>query len=262
MIDGQSRVLINQMIHFMKAESFKKFYSNNLIKNIQKRPFFTSGTNINIEYYNSDKEVETLIAFLEKYQLCNRFLNSSKSQKETFSKLINYFKSPETIGTCGNFKGLLRSTNEIIGLLDKHVQEAINGLTCEECVRLDEALVCYSNDCMYATVIMAISAIELRLHRLIKNLDNQRYEKHFEIATLGQIVSQLSENDDFADIKVLIPKKHIPLIQLLNQYRIFAVHPKNEKISPIIVDSMISLSFAFICDPDVSVYDDDELKCN
>jgi hypothetical protein len=260
MLDGYTQDTYNKFLHFMKAKSFYSIYKLITRNNRQWDPF-VNGELIDNDCYRVDPNLERLILFLEKYRLCNQFLNSNRHYLDQFTTNIDALKNPETIQTYEHFKEILSEIGEDIKDLDEDIQKKVIGITCEECNRLDESLVDYSNHCLYSSVIMAVSAVEQRLHQMIKKLDNKRYTEEFENKTLGQIIVEFSDKGSYRDIKLLLPEKHLPLIQLLNKYRIFAVHPKNEPITPTIVDSILALSFTFITDPEISVYDNEELSC-
>jgi len=58
-----------------------------------------------------------------------------------------------------------------------------------------------------------------------------------------------------------MPRKHRPLVTLLNEYRVFSAHPKEEKVTAQIAESVLHLCFAFLTDPDTCPYNKKELKC-
>ena len=79
-------------------------------------------------------------------------------------KILNELKNPQLLETYDRFEELLSDTRELISALEPGIRKKLTGLTCEECERLDEALVTYSNYCFYSSIIMAVSAVEFRLH--------------------------------------------------------------------------------------------------
>lgn len=251
----------DQLLHFMRnftfLDTFKKFTE----KSEEWCPF-NHGDETDYNCYSSFAPINELIIQLERYKLCNKFLNSNRYVLDEYEKHVNLLKVPLGINDYKMFKKILDYLEYDIESLDDHIQKQLEGITCEECIRLDESLVCYSNNCTYSSIIMAISAIEYRLHQMIKNFDNELYIREFEKATLGQIIFQFGENGKYEDIKKLLPKRHCPLIILLNQYRTFAVHPKDEKITPTIVDSVLALSFTFITDTEIEVFNTDQLSCD
>ncbi len=262
MLDGFSKHKHDTLLHYMKNQSFHEYFMEDLISKNETWCPFQHEDEIDSVCYQTNPMIEVLIKLLEKYQLCNRFLGSNWYYLDEYSNNINILKFQQNVFTYEDFKKCLSEISYAIESLDDDVQNKIRNLSCEECIRLDESLIDYSNNCKYSSVIMAVSAVELRLHKMIKNLDNIRYEKQFENATLGQIVSEFTTNGQYKDIQDLLPKKHLPLIQLLNKYRIYAVHPKNVMIPQQVVESILLLSFAFLTDSEISVYTQEELECN
>jgi hypothetical protein len=112
---------------------------------------------------------------------------------------------------------------------------------------------------------MAVSAVEFRLHYMIKKTDGALYSENFERAMLGQLIQIFDKNEykdeKYGKIKQLMPERHRPLVKLLNEYRIVSAHPKEIKITPQIAESILNLSFAFLTDPETCLYDEDYLKC-
>lgn len=100
---------------------------------------------------------------------------------------------------------------------------------------------------------------------MIKNTDKKLYSEQFEKATLGQLIQVFDKNEytdnKYDKIKQLMPDRHRPLVQLLNQYRILSAHHKEVKVTPQIAESILNLSFAFLIDPETCLYDEDYLKC-
>jgi hypothetical protein len=262
MMDGFSKHKHDTLLHYMKSYNFLDYFKEDLTSKYEDWCPFQHGDQIDNVCYQTSPTIEVLVTLLEKYQLCNRFLGSNRYYLDEYSSLLNKIKYQQNIFTIGDFKQRLSELSYSIGSLEENVQNKLQSLSCEECIRLDESLVDYSNNCRYSSVIMAVSAVEYRLHRMIKNLDNDLYNREFENATLGKIADQFSANGKNPVIQDLLPKKHFPLIQLLNKYRIFAVHPKNVMIPQEIVDSILFLSFAFLTDPEIKAYSQEELKCD
>jgi hypothetical protein len=262
LMDGFSRHIHNEMLHFMKTTSFEKYYNTELIKNSQKWcPFTHEDKPVDYQCYRTNPAIEVLLSMLDKYQLCNHFLDSNRYFLDEYSRIVTGLHHPETINNYDYFENQLSTLSVAINRLDSSVQECLNRLCCIECQRLDECLINYSNHSQYSSIIMAVSAVEFRLHWMVRKLDDKRYEKEFEDATLGQIIYQVSDKGKYDDIKKLLQPTHIPLIQLLNKYRILSVHPKVQQIPQGIVNSIVSLSFSFLTDPENSVYTPEEARC-
>jgi hypothetical protein len=125
-------------------------------------------------------------------------------------------------------------------------QEIIRKLSLlngEEKDRLDEALNCYINGCNYSAVAMAVSAIEFRLYSLMM-LANP--DPKLEKLPLGALIDEYLRNKQ--KFRSVIPEKHEHLLNYANTYRIFSVHPKKEKITRLIANSIICMTFSFLFD--------------
>lgn len=265
MIDGRTRHILDTFIHFMKGGmSFDDVFED-WTKNTEEWCPFNHREFIDNDCYNNNPAVEILLAYLEKYILCNRFLDSNKYYVDEMDEILNELKNPQLVKTYDRFEVLLSYAREFISTLEPGIRKKLSGLTCEECERLDEALVTYSNYCFYSSIIMAVSAVEFRLHYMVKNTDKKLYSEQFEKATLGQLIQVFDKNgytdNKYDKIKQLMPDRHRPLVQLLNQYRILSAHPKEVKVTPQIAESILNLSFAFLIDPETCLYDEDYLKC-
>jgi hypothetical protein len=59
-----------------------------------------------------------------------------------------------------------------------------------------------------------------------------------------------------------MPIKHKPLVLLLNNYRVFAAHPTEQKITPQIAEAIIHLASSFLTDTQTCPYNPEELICN
>jgi len=116
----------------------------------------------------------------------------------------------------------------------------------EEMSRLNEAVNCYIETCNYATITMAVSSIEYRLFTLLKTA---KADPRLDRLTLGELIREYLDHK--ADYKNIIPRKHEPLLDLCNQYRVFSIHPKKEKITRPITTSIINMAFAFLLDEEL-----------
>jgi len=181
--------------------------------------------------------------------------------------IVTKLKNPETVTYYEEFKTLTRRLNELIHFLEKDTSNKLSRFACKECERLDEALVCFQNYCFYASIVMAVSAVESRIHELIKKTDKVLYSSSkFEKFTLGRIIQVFDEKQypgkEFKAMRELMPSKHKPLIALLNQYRVFSAHQKEETITAQIAESVLHLAFNFMMDVSVCPYTKKELSCH
>lgn len=151
------------------------------------------------------------------------------------------------------FKGLLRTISKI----DSKIFNRLERLSRIECIRLDEAMRCVDYGCNLSSVVMSVSAVENRLHKLILKKNKIIYRKDFEKSTLGGIIS-LFKKDAYLDpkynsLKKILPDKHKPLVEMLNIYRVFSAHPNDVVITNQIARTILSLSFLFLIDEDLQV---------
>jgi hypothetical protein len=256
---------INQILHFYKAiGSFSKFYK--VIANNHKTWRALRGQQkIAPDTYLSDLHVANFLRWLDKYTSTCRFLDMNRYAVDSLADIHQQLKSPKVVATVENFITLIDRFKFFVDFLDKELSEKLSRLACTESIRLDEALVCFENYCFYASVIMAVSAVENRIIEMIKRTNKKLYVSTFKNLTLGQLI-QVFEPDKYKDkkyvkIKALMPDKHRPLIALLNRYRVFSAHPTDEKISAQLAESVLHLSFAFMLDEVTCPYTKDELKC-
>lgn len=205
--------------------------------------------------YQSDPQINQILAFLGKFYLLYDYLEVYPLFNPSLKNLIEDVKIPSENYTIKDFerniKGLISFANQV----RKPLYEKVACLTCEESDRLDEAIDCFENFCFYSTVVMAVSAVEARLHYLIKEKFPSRYrDLKLEKKTLGALLVLFEEGREISKnkrIKALIPHEHKPLLDLLNIYRVYSAHPKSKSIPPNVAKAILNLSFAFLLDPRV-----------
>ena len=256
---------LNALLHYMKGvEPFSKIFKD-LIKDTKNWCPFTHGEEINYDCYKANPAVNALLEWIKKYIICCKFLDTNRYSIDEMTDILTKLENPKTIIYYEDFQSLVKRLKEIINFLEDDVSNKLERFACSECMRLDEAIVCFQNYAFYACVIMAVSAVETRIHEMIRKNDNKLYSSHFKKATLGQLIQVFDENQftdkKFQKIKRLMPNKHKSLIALLNQYRVFSAHPKEEPITPQIAESILHLSFTFMMDNTTCPYDKKGLIC-
>jgi hypothetical protein len=243
--------IINELLHFSKTgqRSFSGIIGDCLKECGQYCPF-SHGRQTNTECYKTNPAICDLLLLLKKYSLCLEYLGVNVYGVRTLHEEIEDLKSPKINYNLKVFKGNLASILATIKLYEKEVYEKISLLTCEECGRLDEAINTFENYCYYSSVIMAVSAVEARLHYLIFTKNSSIYNKFFKDKTLGQIIKLLDPNEykdpKFKTIKKNLPLSYKPIIEVLNIYRVFSAHPKTKKIDFKTAQSILNFSFAFL----------------
>lgn len=256
---------LNELLHFMKgAECFSKTFTE-LTKLSKQWCPFQHDDGFNLDCYNNNPSVQATIDWTEKYLICCKYLDINKYSLDSMTDTLKMLKIPEKINGHDDFKSLLNHLKGQIKFVEPDVFDKLSRLECTECKRLDEALVCFQNYCFYSAVVMAVSAVEYRIAEMIRRMDHELYLKHFQEATLGQLI-QVFQKDEYKDeefnkIKELMPIKHKPLIALLNNYRVFAAHPTSQKITPQIAEAILNLAFSFLTDTQTCPYNPEELIC-
>lgn len=256
---------LSYLLHSMKGrEPYSKTYRH-LVWGSKKWCPFSHGPLIEPDCYRGNLAIRNLIESTDEYVDCCRYLDVEKRAVDEMKEILRILKSPETVGDYKGFKAMIIQLRDAIASVEDDISDKISRLSCLECMRLDEALVCYENYCFHASIVMAVSAVETRIHEMIKRADKKLYLSKFAKATLGQLV-QVFDEDHFKDkkferIKKLVPNKHKPLLALLNEYRVFSAHPKEESMTAQIAESVLHLSFAFLMDPNTCPYEKSELVC-
>jgi len=261
----EGRDKLNSLLHYMKGiDPFSVIFKNATKANKTWCPF-QHGEKINLDCYKSNPAVLSLLAWTEKYSFCCKFLDADRYTIDEMNIIIAKLKNPASLVYYNEFKELTNRLKELIDYLETDLKGKLERISCAECTRLDEALVCFENYCFYASIVMAVSAVESRIHELIRKADKAIYSR-FAKFTLGQIIQVFDENQytgkEYSRIKALMPAKHKPLIILLNQYRVFSAHPKEEKITAQIAESVLHLAFNFMLDAAVCPYSKKELACH
>jgi len=257
---------INSLLHYMKGiEPFSRTFAS-LTKSRSKWCPFLHGKRIDHDCYRSNPEITGLLRWTNKYIACCKYIDTDRHAIDLMSEVLAKLQNPELVIDRKGFDAMLADIRRLISFVENNVNEKLNTLSCRECERLDEALVCFQNYCFYSTVVMAVSAVEHRIHEMIKRRNPTLHDRQFKNAMLGQLVQIFDDNaykeKKYQRIKRLMPRKHRPLVTLLNEYRVFSAHPKEEKVTAQIAESVLHLCFAFLTDPDTCPYDKKELKCS
>lgn len=209
-----------------------------------------------------DKKIITDICFLPLY--CGYFIAISRiyetielfgiefldRNKEALSQRIRCLGNSSSVSTKSSFEYYVDDLITLFFTDDimEQITTKLSILSSEEIVRLNEAIHCYVEGCNYASVAMSVSAVESRLLSLLSSINS---DLDADRLTLGQLISEYTNNKE--QYREVIPRKHEPLLDLCNTYRIFSVHPKKEIISKSVADSILHLSFEFLLDKEMTV---------
>lgn len=250
--------VINEMLHYMKVS--KNIISKDIqwfLDRADKLCPFSHGKKTDPSCYLTSPEIENLISYINRYALCHEFLDVDIYDLKQIKELLTDIKRPEYNATIKQFKENLLQILVFIKINEKKVNSKSLRLTCEESIRLDEALNTYSINSFFSCVIMAVSAVESRFHHLIKKKNKTLYKQHFEKATLGQIIQLFDENgykeNKFKPLKKVLPRKYKSLVDVLNYYRVFSAHPKSTQLTFKTAQSVLNFSFNFLLDDETKI---------
>lgn len=194
---------------------------------------------------------------LSRYEKVFQLLEIDPIANEGLRKLIETIGDPTYNLSLMEFQANLRAIVDFSKIYEEDIFEKAKNFTCNESLRLGEAISCFEIGAYYASTILSVTAVEARIHTLIRLRNKKLYEKFFAKLTLGQaigLMKPLNNNEKSSkNLTKIIPKKHLPLMDILNEYRIFSAHPKDEKVGYNIANSIINLSFHFLIDPDLRI---------
>jgi hypothetical protein len=255
---------VNQLLHYLKVEKFSSILGD-LTKNQKKWCPFQHGDEIDPTCYFGNPSVQNMLQWMTKYTSCCKFIDANRYSVDEMSELCLKLRHPELLVDYSTFRKTIVRFKALVDHLESDISEKIDRMTCQEAIRLDEALVCFENYCFFASVIMAVSAVESRIMEMIRRRNKTLYTTTFTKATLGQLIQVFDDNKytdkKYASIKKRMPDKYKPLIALLNQYRVLSAHPKDEVITAQVAESKVHLAFCFITDKATCPYEKNELAC-
>lgn len=201
--------------------------------------------------------ISNLRAYLGFYIKIFSFLDISEGRLASLEHYYWGLSNPSANRTKKHFRLVL---NNLLGTLeetDKEISERLQVLHRTECVRLEEAINCLDSECNMSAVVMSVSAVEHRLHKLLFKANRAIYKKHFEKGALGGIISLFRKGEymeaEFKKLKKILPDRHKPLVEMLNIYRIFSAHPKDVVVSSKTAKAIVSLAFLLLIDKDLVV---------
>ena len=255
---------INQILHYMKAERFSKTLAART-RGMDKWCPFQHGKKINYTCYVTNPSVQNLLLWLRRFVACGKFLDADRYTVDEMHALCEKLQHPELLITYDRFQECICAFKTFVDYVEPDMVSKYDRMTCRESIRLDEALVCFENYSFYASVVMAVSAVESRIVELIRRKNKALYNSTFSKATLGQLIQvfdlHMYTQPKYSGVKKLIPEKHQPLITLLHQYRGFSAHPKDDVITAQIAEAILHMSFCFMIDAATSPYSKKERIC-
>lgn len=135
--------------------------------------------------------------------------------------------------------------NRLWPMIKEEVQDKASRINADEERRLDEALHNYKSGCYFSTVAMSVTAIESRMRCGMKEEGGEEipieYGREFDELTLGQLIDEYRENKE--EYNFFVPARFNNIFDLVNDYRIFSVHPKDVIVQKGDARSVLTNSF-------------------
>ena len=177
-------------------------------------------------------------------EICDIFgIEYLERNKENLRNYAYFLEDFRRVGERTYFEEFLKRIRTRFGHVEDELKEKISLLNSAEMDKLNEAIHCFLEGCYYSSVAMSVSAIEFRLLSLMMSICP---DPKLEELTLGQLIREYLDNKQ--NYGSVIPKKHEPLLEHCNTYRIFSVHPKKEEINKPIASSILNMTFLFLLD--------------
>lgn len=167
--------------------------------------------------------------------------------KQDLMERVHYLENPEHVIKRENFESHINVISMYFSEIKEELEKKVSLLNSDEMDRLNEAIHCFFEGCYYSAIAMSVSAIEFRLLSL---MTYGNPEANLEKLTLGQLIKEYLDNKE--KYRNVIPKKHEPLLNHCNIYRIFSVHPKREEINKPIASSILNMTFMFLLDKNLA----------
>jgi len=177
-------------------------------------------------------------------QICDFLgIKDVEEWKPVLDDWMPYLEDHLRLTSKANFEESLQVIENAFREVEDKIEKKLSILDSKEEDRLNEAIHCFLEGCYYSAIAMSVSAIESRLFSLMKGV---RPRAKLKELTLGQLIREYLENKE--EYSNVIPKKHEPLLEHCNIYRVFSVHPKEEEINKPIASSILNMTFMFLLD--------------
>ncbi len=196
-----------------------------------------------------------LLAF---YTDLYEYLDLSHEKTNDLRATLYDLDNPTSNRTKEKFKLTFKHFILLLNRTDPQITKRLKKLNLIECLRLEEAMDCLGINCNLASVVMAVSAVEYRLHKLIAKKNKKVYENTFENQSLGGLIGLFRKNSQykgpqFDKLRQVLPERHMHLMEILNMYRIFSAHPKDIHITHQLAKAILSFSFLLLVDPELAI---------
>ncbi|MBI4709008.1 MAG: hypothetical protein HY764_02255 [Candidatus Portnoybacteria bacterium] len=260
-----NQINTNELLHIIKGiNKAGNFLSEQLKKARQECSSWCTFKNhrhnnlTRLNCYIQNPDIKYLLDLVSRYGTIAKYLEDNNDFSEEIKRGIEILKDPEKNSSIEEFKKNLAQLEILIKWGEKEIFNKLSDFTCLECQRLDEAINCIQNSCFLASTVMAVSAIESRLHYLINKKYKNIYKKcDLNKATLGTLI-KIFDKDEYRKpiykkLKKIIPEIHKPLLDLCNEYRIISAHPQVPSLDHKVAESIINLAFLFLLDPKLRI---------
>jgi hypothetical protein len=212
---------------------------------------------VNADCYELFQYRSGWIDYLKLFSIIARYFAASLVNIGRLEESINDLQKPTLNTTEARFRKNLDMVIEMVSDAEKEINKQLQNMTCLECERLGEAITCNYEGCFTASVVMAASAVEARLHELIKNKNRKIYNQYFRDKPLGTLINLFDKNSykdkKFSSLKKIIPDIHKSLLDIVNDYRILSAHPIMTEVDHKVSESVINLTFLFLLDPKLKI---------
>ncbi|HUI28967.1 MAG TPA: hypothetical protein VLX91_02030 [Candidatus Acidoferrales bacterium] len=197
------------------------------------------------------------VDYLKAFVTIAKYFTTDNVNMNYLEECVTNLGNPLLNSTKEKFKENLDELISEVSSREEEINRQLRKMTCLECERLGEAITCNSEGCFTASTVMAASAIEARLHELVKKKNRKLYNQCFRNQTLGALIKLFDKNEykdkKFSGLKKIVPDRHKSLLDIVNTYRILSAHPLVPAIDHKISESVINLSFLFLLDPDLEI---------
>jgi hypothetical protein len=267
-IDESSEIFIlgepTELLHFLQSAPqlpFTELFFPGVYKEYKTWcPFANHGKKTDENCYRLFQLESEYFRYLKEFLCVVEFLSSYPHQVKSLGGSIQKLEESEMNKESVFFEQNLREVEKTVQILEQEIRGKLSRFSCLETQRLGEAIVCYQSEGYTASVIMAATAVEARLHYLLRKKNIKIYNQYFSNGTLGILIAAFARGEyrgkkivGLSSINQLLPEQHKPLLELINTYRIFSAHPKVTKLDYSTARVILNLSFLFLLDPVLSL---------
>ena len=243
-----SQIMEERILAILKSGKLGKLFQSSA-RDLEKYLKGKKGKKYLSEKHIIESRVQSIYELLTSFKFVSFFLGEDYTN--AFEK-INYYMN--RISFPGDLKDInkLKEIKDFFGHLfkehlDEDFRDKLKYFSDEEIFRLNEALTTLKHKAYFSSVVMSVSAVESRLHSIIKKEKPRLYHKqNLAESPLGHLFGVVNKDRKFIVIKKSLPQKFFSLINICNNYRIFSAHPKKEIMTYQDALAIFSLSIAFL----------------